>query len=111
MLRHHGGDVVDIEVRSSAVTFEREENADDPDGQPMHKRIAAESPYKAKFKSILTTYDDERMWWVAVENLMKLSEDFAAKVNFCILACTAHFVVYLISYIRCSHAGGSEVAG
>ena len=88
MLGHHGGDVVGIEVQSSAVNFEREENVDDPDGQPMHKRFAAESPYKAKFKSILTTYDDERMWWVAVENLMKNeSDDFAAKVNFCILAC------------------------
>ena len=95
MLGHHNGDAVGIEVQSSTVNVEREENADDPDGQPMHKRIAAESPYKAKFKSILTTYDDERMWWVAVENLMKNeSDDFAAKVNLCILACAAHFVVY-----------------
>ena len=39
--------------------------------------------FKDMFKSILKAYDDERKWWVAVENFMKRKEngDFAAKVD------------------------------
>ena len=37
--------------------------------------------FKSMFKSILKTYDNERKWWVAMEDFMKKNKDFEAKVN------------------------------
>ena len=39
-------------------------------------------PFKNMFKTILKAYDNERNWWVTVENFLKNANgDFAAKVN------------------------------
>ena len=37
--------------------------------------------FKNVFKTILKAYDDERKWWVAVENFLRENGDFATEVN------------------------------
>ena len=37
--------------------------------------------FKDRFKSILMGYNDEKTWWVAVEDLLKRDADFAEKVR------------------------------
>ena len=71
-------DVVGIEMDD----LEKEEDPDDTDYQPTEERNAAESPYKKKFKGILTDgYDDQQTWWAAVEDLLKKDGDFREKVS------------------------------
>ena len=79
MSGHDNGDVVGIEMDD----LENEVDPHDSGDQPLEDRVASTgSPFKDMFKSILTTYDDERTWWVAVENLLKTeSGEFAAKVT------------------------------
>ena len=63
--------------------------SDEHDGLRFSKKRRKESnltvepsSFKDRFKSTLTAYDDERTWWVAVENLLKTeSGEFAAKVK------------------------------
>ena len=62
---------------------------DEPDGPRFFKDRRKKSiltveqlSFKDMFESILTTYDDERTWWVAVEKLLNTETgDFAAKVK------------------------------
>ena len=79
MSNHNGGCIVGIEMDD----LEREEDPDDLGDQPMEERSALTgSPFKDMFQSILMAYDNERTWWVAVENLLLSgSGDFTAKVN------------------------------
>jgi len=79
MSNHDGGYIVGIEMED----LEREEDPDDPGDQPMEERSALMgSPFKDMFQCILTTYDNERTWWVAVEKLLNTeTDDFAAKVK------------------------------
>ena len=63
---------------------------DDPDGPRFFKirrkksiLTVEQSSFKDMFESILTAYDDERAWWVAVESLLKTENSkFATKVKF-----------------------------
>ena len=89
----------------------------DPDDHPTEENNAADlrSPYKAKFKSILTEgYNDQMTWWVAVEDLLKRDHNFAEKVR-CSSAflqarriLQASFKLLLSTH---THAGRSEGAG
>ena len=79
MSGHDSEDVVGIEMDE----LENEVDPGDPGDQPMEDKVASTgSPFKDMFESILTAYDDERTWWVAVENLLKTeSGEFATKVT------------------------------
>ena len=63
----------DIEGRSYEMDEVLSDSGDLGDGSMSFKNL---------FKTILEAYDDERKWWVAVENFMKNENgDFAEKVN------------------------------
>lgn len=51
-----------------------------PDDHPT-KRAAGGPSFKDRFGRILTDYDDERTWWVAVKDLQDKDVDFATNVS------------------------------
>ena len=79
MSGHNDGYVVGIDM----VELEMGEDPD-PDDHPTEENNAPDlrSPYKAKFKSILTEgYNDQMTWWAAVEDLLKRDRNFAEKAR------------------------------